>query len=93
LNYSDLNTFAGIKNKKYLHTTFFEITLLRQFIANFSSFLDLRLTLSNRAESILALDLSAWTLDKLDKLVEDDHLLLGSKPLEGDFCCLENIDF
>jgi hypothetical protein len=30
---------------------------------------------------------------KLNKLVEDYHLLLPSKPLEGDFCCLENIDF
>jgi hypothetical protein len=28
---------------------------------------------------------------KLGKLVED--LLLASKPLEGDLCCLENIDF
>jgi hypothetical protein len=25
---------------------------------------------------------------KLCKLVEDYHLLLPSKPLEGDFCCL-----
>jgi hypothetical protein len=30
---------------------------------------------------------------KLGKLVEDYHLLLPSKPLEDDFCCLENIDF
>jgi hypothetical protein len=30
---------------------------------------------------------------KLGKLVDDYHLLLPSKPLEDDFCCLENIDF
>jgi hypothetical protein len=30
---------------------------------------------------------------KLYKLLEDYHLLLLSKLLEGDFCCLENIDF
>jgi hypothetical protein len=30
---------------------------------------------------------------KRGKLVEDYHLFLSSKPLEGDFCCLENIDF
>jgi hypothetical protein len=30
---------------------------------------------------------------KLGKLIEDYHLLLPSKPLEDEFCCLENIDF
>jgi hypothetical protein len=30
---------------------------------------------------------------KLGKLIEDYYLLLPSKPLEGDFCWLENIDF
>jgi hypothetical protein len=30
---------------------------------------------------------------KLGKLVEDYHLLLPLKTLEGGFCCLENIDF
>jgi hypothetical protein len=30
---------------------------------------------------------------KLGKLVEDYQLLLPSKPLEGDFCCLEYMDF
>jgi hypothetical protein len=30
---------------------------------------------------------------KFDQLVEDYHLLLPSKPLEGDIFCLENIDF
>jgi hypothetical protein len=30
---------------------------------------------------------------KLGKKVEDYHLLLTSKPLEVNFCCLENIDF
>jgi hypothetical protein len=30
---------------------------------------------------------------KYDKLAEDYHLLLSSKPLEGDIFCLENIDF
>jgi hypothetical protein len=30
---------------------------------------------------------------KLSKLVEDYHFLLSSKPLESNFCCLENIDF
>jgi hypothetical protein len=30
---------------------------------------------------------------KFDKLAEDYHLLLSSKPLEGDIFCLEKIDF
>jgi hypothetical protein len=30
---------------------------------------------------------------KLSTLIENYHLLLPSKSLEGDFCCLENIDF
>jgi hypothetical protein len=30
---------------------------------------------------------------QLSQLVEDFHLLLLSKPLEGDMFCLENIDF
>jgi hypothetical protein len=30
---------------------------------------------------------------KLDKLVEDYQVLLPSKQLKVDFCCLENVDF
>jgi hypothetical protein len=34
-----------------------------------------------------------FNIFKFDKLAEDYHLLLSSKPLKGDIFCLENIDF
>jgi hypothetical protein len=34
-----------------------------------------------------------FNIFKLGKPVEAYHLLSPSKLLEGDFCCLENIDF
>jgi hypothetical protein len=101
--------------KKYLHTTFFENTVSKLFIAaqtfRVSSIFDLYYTYTIKAwarwkgllikkyykirkknYNFFYPNLFFFIFFQLGKMkmVEDYHLLLLSKPLEGDFCCLEN---
>jgi hypothetical protein len=101
-------TFVGIKKQIYLHTTFSENTVLKLFFAfpQCSAYTFYRSSVSYcglKTKTTIIFYSGSLKMElpkivfliffKLDKLVEDFHLFCPSKPLEVNFCCLENIDF